>query len=205
MPYYSAGDYYQGDNYAAGGILGTIGKALGGAVKGFVTGGPLGAIRGAVTSIQGGRAATVGGTKGIVAPIPQGSALPGTGVQVQLPSIGKGGVDMGGIAIGTFGSPSGTMGVATMAGPNGKGCLAGHHINRSTSYPQGGKVEAGTACVKNRHMNPLNPRAASRAMRRLSGFSRAANSVEKMIVKLARRSAPRGRAVSRGRSKCGCK
>jgi len=53
MPYYSAGDYYrgdyyQGDNYAAGGILGSIGKALGGAVKGFLGGGPLGAFKGAV-------------------------------------------------------------------------------------------------------------------------------------------------------------
>jgi len=52
MPYYSAGDYYrgdyyQGDNYAAGGLFGSIGKALGGAVKGFISGGPLGALRGA--------------------------------------------------------------------------------------------------------------------------------------------------------------
>lgn len=48
MPYYSAGDYYHGgDYYAAGGFLGSIGKAIGGAVKGFVTGGPLGAITGA--------------------------------------------------------------------------------------------------------------------------------------------------------------
>lgn len=51
MPYYAAGDYYQGDNYAAGGFLGSIGKAIGGAVKGFVTGGPLGAISGAIGGI----------------------------------------------------------------------------------------------------------------------------------------------------------
>lgn len=52
MPYYAAGDYYHGgDYYAAGGFLGSIGKAIGGAVKGFVTGGPLGAISGAASAI----------------------------------------------------------------------------------------------------------------------------------------------------------
>lgn len=197
---------YSGDP----GFLSGLATLVGGAATGFLSGGPLGAIRGAVTSISGARTAQVGGTKGLVAPIPGGSALPGTGVNVQLPSIGKEGVSMGGIQIGRYGgmgtAPS--MPVTMAAGPNGKGCMSGHHINRSTYYTQRGKVEAGTACVKNRHMNPLNPRAASRAMRRLSGFSRAANSVEKMIVKLARRSAPRrsaGVARGRGKGKCGCR
>lgn len=50
MSYYQ-GDYYRGgDYYQAGGFLGSIGKAIGGAVKGFVTGGPLGAIRGAAST-----------------------------------------------------------------------------------------------------------------------------------------------------------
>lgn len=48
MPYYGAGDYYAaGGYYQAGGLFGSIGKAFGGAIKGFVTGGPLGAITGA--------------------------------------------------------------------------------------------------------------------------------------------------------------
>jgi len=51
VPYYMAGDYYQGDYYQAGGIFGTIGKAIGGAVTGFVKGGPLGAISGAGAAI----------------------------------------------------------------------------------------------------------------------------------------------------------
>lgn len=33
MPYYMAGDYYQGDYYQAGGIFGSIGKFLGKAAK----------------------------------------------------------------------------------------------------------------------------------------------------------------------------
>ena len=186
--------HYSGDP----GFLSGLASLVGGVATGFLSGGPLGAIRGGVGALLPttgqASAAMVGGTKtGLVSPIPQGSALPGTGVQVQLPSIGKQGVSMGGIQIGRYG-PAGTtaMPMTMSAGPtNGKGCLVGHHINRSTYYTQRGRVEAGTACVKNRHMNPLNPRAASRAMRRLAGFSRAANSVEKMITKLARRSAPR--------------
>lgn len=36
MPYYNAGDYYQGDNYAAGGLLGSVGRVLSGVVRGAV-------------------------------------------------------------------------------------------------------------------------------------------------------------------------
>ncbi len=59
MPYYAAGDYYQGDyyqgdNYAAGGLFGSILKGIGGAAKGFLTGGPLGAVRGAISGVRGG-------------------------------------------------------------------------------------------------------------------------------------------------------
>lgn len=46
MPYYRAGDYYRGDyyrgNYAAGGILGSIGKFIGGAAKKLISATPLG-------------------------------------------------------------------------------------------------------------------------------------------------------------------
>jgi len=56
MPYYGAGDYYRGDarNYAAGGlfdVLGKVAKGISGAVGGFVSGGPLGAIKGAATAV----------------------------------------------------------------------------------------------------------------------------------------------------------
>lgn len=45
MPYYSAGDYYRGDgNYAAGGILGSIGRFLGGAAKTIIKASPIGRI-----------------------------------------------------------------------------------------------------------------------------------------------------------------
>lgn len=46
MPYYGAGDYYQGDYYQAGGLFSGIGKVLGGVAKvaaGFLPG-PAGTI-----------------------------------------------------------------------------------------------------------------------------------------------------------------
>lgn len=46
MPYYRAGDYYRGDyyrgNYQAGGLLGSIGKFIGGAAKKLIGATPLG-------------------------------------------------------------------------------------------------------------------------------------------------------------------
>jgi len=69
VPYYMAGDYYgRGDYYRAGGFLGSIGKAIGGAVKGFVTGGPLGAISGAGAALV---------RRPNVVPIAPGLAVPG--------------------------------------------------------------------------------------------------------------------------------
>jgi hypothetical protein len=57
MPYYGAGDYYRGDarNYAAGGlfdVIGKVAKGVSGAIGGFVTGGPLGAIKGAIGAVK---------------------------------------------------------------------------------------------------------------------------------------------------------
>lgn len=48
MPYY-AGDYYRGDgNYAAGGIFGTIGKAIGKVGKALISATPVGRAVGAL-------------------------------------------------------------------------------------------------------------------------------------------------------------
>jgi len=48
--------------------------------------------------------------------------------------------------------------------PNGfPGCPTGYHPEKA------GKAY----CVRNRRMNPLNPRALSRATRRVGGFARA--------------------------------
>lgn len=44
MPYYNAGDYYQGDYYQAGGFLRSIGKFVGGVAKSVIGSTPLGGV-----------------------------------------------------------------------------------------------------------------------------------------------------------------
>lgn len=79
MPYYGAGDYYAaGGYYQAGGLFGSIGKALGGAVKGFLGGGPLGAIQGAGAALI---------KRPNVAPIVPGMHMPGGGMIVPAPGL----------------------------------------------------------------------------------------------------------------------
>lgn len=54
MPYYSVGDYYTGDYYEGDGLKGLFGgivRGIGGAVKGFITGGPAGAVLGGATAL----------------------------------------------------------------------------------------------------------------------------------------------------------
>lgn len=199
-------------------VLGKIGKGiLGtavGAVKGLVTGGPLGAVSGGL----GGLAQSTGIIK--TAPVSRqpavtlgqaqqiplqttGRSMPGTGIQVQLPSFGGGVVNMGGASIGSFGPMTGG-GTPMAVGPNGQLCqIKGYHLNKAGYHTKAGYVAPGTMCVKNRRMNPLNPRAASRAMRRLDGFSRAARCVEKQLVKMARKNVGRGGGARRSSCKSG--
>jgi len=56
----------------------------------------------------------------------------------------------------------------------GAGCGSGYRPNKSGYYVNGGQfVEPGSVCVKRRRMNPLNPRALSKAMRRIESAKRA--------------------------------
>jgi hypothetical protein len=58
MSYYR-GDYYRGDPFSIGGVIGGIGKVLSGVVGGMITGGPAGAIAGGVRSVMPGGAGLV--------------------------------------------------------------------------------------------------------------------------------------------------
>lgn len=58
---------------------------------------------------------------------------------------------------------------------NAYACGRGTHISKAKKGPRVG------ACVRNRHMNPLNPHALHRAVRRLSGFQHFAVKTEKAI------------------------
>ncbi len=55
-------------------------------------------------------------------------------------------------------------------------CCSGQHLDKAT----------GTKCVSNRRMNPLNPQALRRAIRRAKGFERFVKSNRKSLRSLAK-------------------
>lgn len=154
----------------AGGF--NLGKVLGGALKigaGFLAGGPVGALA-AGASIITSRAQ----------PAPQAS--PGGGLQYQ------GGVSLqaGGLRIG--GSTQLSLG-------GGGGGARGGACVKKDGTPR--RVRRDGKCYKRPSMNPLNPSAARRAIRRIDGARRMLRSIERQL--------PRVKAASGKRRSCGCK
>ena len=71
---------------------------------------------------------------------------------------------------------TGTVGRNGGSGQPTVACPGGYHLNKQGYWTAQGYVAKGTKWIKNRRMNPLNPRAARRAVRRLRGtaaFARA--------------------------------
>lgn len=153
MGYYMRGDYYRGDYYR-GDFWSTLGgvakKGLQtaiGAAKGALTGGPYGAVVGAIRNVP-----HFGG--------------PGGPPQAPGSAIGQLGTFMGG-PLGLAPGP----GKPTVAGM----AMRGYHMNKSKlapsrAHPKGAAPH--TVPVRNRHMNVANPRALARAARRAHGFLR---------------------------------
>jgi len=122
-----------------GGIMGRV--AAGGI--GFATGG----VGGLITSVFGGgrsgAPSSFGGFAG--APVPYGTGV-NRGPFIPVPgAIGKSG-----------------------PGPADKSCPKGWHLNKHAlaACKRHGAVPAHSMCVRNRKMNPLNPRALTRSLRR---------------------------------------
>lgn len=77
---------------------------------------------------------------------------------------------------------SGGGAVATQA-VAGLLCPPGFHPNRSEYFLKNGtRVPAGSRCVRNRRMNPLNPKALNRTGRRLRAAKQAARFLQKVEV-----------------------
>jgi len=163
-----------------------VGQLLGGAigaVTGFAKGGFIGAGVGAVTGFAGG-----GGGGG-----------PGTSVVPYQPPGGGGGI---------FGNQTMPFGLPTVGQVTGTGwgspapggtCPKGYHLNRKplAASKRHGVVAAGTMCVRNRHINPLNARAITRSLRRVKR-------ARKLVAKL-HSFAPARRLGSGGHKPgCGC-
>jgi hypothetical protein len=157
MGYYQ-GDYRRGDFYR-----GTAGDPfLGGLFsKVFSVGKSL-------LGLGGGGASTSAIEKAVSSGISKVSSFPGVGAMKQIGGKAIGIVKQhpvitGAGAAGIIGAVGGAVGTTIMH-PALKG--RGFHISRKT-----GKM------VKNRHMNPCNPRALRRAIRRAHSFERLAKHV----------------------------
>jgi len=91
---------------------------------------------------------------------PAGAAIPGAGVARFL--------------------PGGATGLGT-------GCEGGFHPNKSSYFLKDGTfIEKGSRCVKNRRRNPLNPRAASRAISRLESAKKAVTRINRITIRCPR-------------------
>jgi len=147
---------------------------------------------------------------------PGGPVMPGTGIQVRFPSAGRFGG--GGISLGSFRepqqrppgvTPGQPMGTQLCQLPSGAVVPRRTHANKSGyfTYQQGRDtkpvtyVAPGTKCVASRRMNPLNPRALHRAMKRIVSAKRAATFLNRITV----RSACPTRAPRRRSHGAGCK
>lgn len=171
-----------------GSIIGGIGSIAGG--------GPI--LPGVIDIAQG----IFGGGGSQPAPQPQGPATTGTATGG---CINVGGFSWcGGVSAGPgSGFQSNTPVQSAPQIPAGVS-PRGYHPNKTGYWTSQGYVPKGTKMVRNRRRNPLNPRALSRSLSRITGFDRATRSVEKRLAKVARHAAPR-RAPARRTSSCGCK
>lgn len=169
-------------------LLGSFGKALIGGVTGFATGGIAGAGVGLVRGFTGGGGAPPPGPLPAL-PFNTGyGSLPGVNMPFQV--NGPGGVPLPGF------NPKGiTVGA-------GGTCPRGYHLNKHAlaASKSHGAVPAHSMCVRNRKINPLNPRAVTRSLRRLKR-------ARKIVAKLHAFGTSRAVARVGGRGHrpgCGC-
>lgn len=179
---YGKGDYYRGDYYR-GDFLG-IGRAVSRAA-------------GAVARVAGGvaRVATSVGLGGpLVAAIGRATtpgvalAVRPSGAPVSLEQYGAGGLMIpSGPAFSAAGG-GGPYGMTVMGTPGGVAVCKtqGYHVNKAGYFRRtpGGQVayiEKGSACVRNRRMNPANGRALTRALRRAVAFKKLAMKAIRVI------------------------
>jgi len=149
-------------------------KRLLGAATGFFSGGgPLGAIRGFVTS--GGRP----------------RASPPKAAAVMSRSRGFGGTGQRfrtgfGASRQRVAGPGAVAGGITVPVGVGNGCPSGFHPNKTDYMTQAGFVEAGTRCVRNRRRNLSNGRANTRALRRMAAWDKQERRLAKTLKSIVR-------------------
>jgi len=102
---------------------------------------------------------------------------PGQQPQMMLQQAPAGAPIAGGLAARQRFFPGGATGVGT-------GCGQGSRPNKSGYWLKNGQyVAPETVCVKSRRMNPLNPRALSKAMRRIESAKRASSVLSRITIR----------------------
>jgi len=160
MSYYR-GDYYRGDYYRGDPFIGSLFRAAAPVLRGAAAT-VVRRAGAAGRALLGMRPVQVAGRIGREVAIPTAVAVATTrGTQALIPSGPGGGAASPNYAEG--GEVTG--GGMVMVGQKGM-CPPGYHPNKS----DGLKGPKGSYCVRNRRMNPLNPRALRRALRRSEDF-----------------------------------
>lgn len=118
-------------------------------------------------------------------PGPQMSISPGSGAVTRTAPGGQT------VSVGV--SPLGTLGVAVRGGRT-----RGTHLNRSSYHLRDGTfVPAGTREVPNRSMNPCNPRALKKGLRRAHRFAH----IARAVIGFSSPKPPKGRLYFKRRAK----
>lgn len=178
------------------GIFGAIGKFVGGVAKSVVRNVPI--VGTAVKAIEAGINATRVGAP-VSRSLPTGTAInmggpmtiatPPSFASVVPPVPPPSGEIASGSTV--VSTPDGSTAIVPT---NATVChVAGYHLNKAGYWKNGSNlipgahyVAKGSVCVKNRRMNPFNPRAASRAMHRLHSLAMGMKGMKKSIGKLSR-------------------
>lgn len=158
---------------------GFVHRRLFGGAKGFLTGGPAGAVGGflAATRRPG---SMLSGTPGH----PRSFGGPTNGARHTFPSLSVQRVPgLRGVAQRLV--PGGATGFQVPI-QTGNGCQSGYHPNKSNYYTQAGFVAEGTKCVKNRRRNLSNGRANTRSLRRLAAWDKQERKLAKTMKSIAR-------------------
>lgn len=150
------------------GGLGGFLKGVAKGAAGFLVGGPAGAAAAVLPDIVG-RGGAPPTTPGLVAPPPQ------TAPVVRTPGI---------LGAAQRFLPGGRTGYQVQVPANGMGCPSGYRPNKTEYFLKDGTfVAKGSRCVKIRRRNPLNPRAADRAMSRLQSAKKAAQKLNRVTIR----------------------
>jgi len=154
-----------------------IHKRIGGAIKGFATGGFAGAAGGFLTS-GGRRNRPRAQSRRITRRAPR---------RVSRRSLSRAVVPVPGIrGLSQRFIPGGRTGLMVAPQAAGGGCPQGFHPNKSDYMTKAGFVAQGSKCVRNRRRNLSNGRANTRSLRRMAAWDKQERKLGKTLKAIAR-------------------